>query len=217
MNSYEYQVRIHSPTRRDDDIIAWLEKRGMAWFLAYERDANREHYQMYLQSRYKDTSLRRYIKEELNLQGNREYSLTELRKEPKDLVCYLMKEGDRVHAKIKSEIIVAAEAQQDEIQQTKAKPKAKFTSTVSQIMDTIKINDPTTGQIRVYVYAFFVKRRRLMPDPIQITKYVGTIDLYLRGGRAVIDRINEDLRYEDPSSITQAMDLAEQIFLFETE
>lgn len=217
MDLQEYQVRIHSPTRRDDEIIAWLEKRGVAWFLAYERDANRQHYQMYFQSRYKEQSLRRYIKEELNLVGNGQYSLSKLRKEPKDLVCYLMKEGDRVHAKIKKEIIVAAEAQHNEIQQTKAKPQAKFTSTVSQIMDTIKIDNPSTGKIRVYVYAFFLKRRRLMPDPIQITKYVGTIDLYLRGGRAVIDRINEDLRYEDPGDLADTMDFAEQMFLFETE
>ena len=212
---YEYQVRIHSDPRRDDDVKQWLNSRAEQWYLAYEKNANRAHYQMYMKSKYKEQSLRRYIKEELKLSGNRQYSISLLRKEPKDLVCYLMKEGTCVDKKIDMTIVSEAEAQAEEIHETQAKPKDRFKTTVQQIMDTITVDNPDQRQLRVFVYAFFWKKRRLLPDKFQIDKYVRTLYAYIGGGQNIIDMINEDL-WEDPNR-KEVLPLMEQIFLYETE
>lgn len=213
MELYEYQVRIHSDPRRDDDVTNWVKSRAKHWYLAYEKNANRSHYQMYMKSKYKEQSLRRYIKEELNLVGNRQYSISLLRKEPKDLVCYLMKEGECVSKNISMEIIQAAETQAKEIQETKAKPSSKFKTTVSQIMDTIPDGTTDISDIICYIYAFYWKRQRLIPDPTQINKYARTINAYIGGGEAICEMIKEQL-WPQP---TQPTDLMAQLFLFETE
>ena len=215
MDSYEYQVRIHSDPRRDDDVINWLKKRATAWYLAYETSANRSHYQMYMKSKYKEQSLRRYIKEELQLEGNRMYAISKLKKEPKDLVCYLMKEGEMslVSKNICSTIVRDAESQANEIKETKAKPSNKFKTTVSQIMETIPPGTSQEDEIICYIYAFYWKRQRLIPDQIQINKYARTIKAYIGGGEAICEMINDHL-WTQPSKPT---DLMNQLFLFETE
>lgn len=212
----EYQVRIHSDPRRDDDVKNWLKIRADAWYLAYEKNANRAHYQMYMKSKYKEQSLRRYIKEELKLVGNRQYSISKLRKEPKDLVCYLMKEGECVSKNISVEIIKDAEAQASEIQETQAKPKNKFKSTVTQIMDTIPPGITDESTLTVYVYAFYWKRQRLIPDQFQINKYVRTVKAYMGGGQSIVEMINEHC-WQDPTHHHKNDELMDQLFLFETE
>lgn len=212
----EYQVRIHSDPRRDDDVKNWLKSRADAWYLAYEKNANRSHYQMYMKSKYKEQSLRRYIKEELKLVGNRQYSISKLRKEPKDLVCYLMKEGECVSKNISVEIIQDAELQAQEIQETQAKPKNKFKSTVAQIIDTIPPGTTNESTIIVYVYAFYWKRQRLIPDQIQVNKYARTIKAYMGGGQSIVEMINDHL-WQDPNHHQDNDDLMDQLFLFETE
>lgn len=214
---YEYQLRIHS-LRRDDDIVEWLRSRADAWYCAYESDANRNHYQMYIKSKYKEQSLRRYIKEELKLEGNRQYSLSLLRKEVKDLVCYLMKEGVLVSKNIQADIVALAEAQAKEIAEASARPKDRFKTTVQQIMDTITIQNPTDAQIRVFVYNFYWKRKRLIPDGVQVNKYVRTISAYMKGGQAIVDMIREDL-WASPHTLqdVETVELMNQLFLFETE
>lgn len=213
MEKFEYQVRIHSDPRRDDDVINWLKKRAEAWYLAYEKNANRAHYQMYMKSKYKENSLRRYIKEELRLVGNRQYAISLLRKQPKDLVCYLMKEGDCVSKNICMSIVQEAELQANEIQETKAKPASKFKTAVAQIMETIPPGTTDENDIICYIYAFYWKRQRLIPDQIQINKYSRTIKAYIGGGEAICEMINEHL-WTSPSKPT---DLMNQLFLFETE
>ena len=131
------------------------------------------------------------------------------------MVCYLMKEGVCVSKNIEQEIVNEAERQAEEIRETQAKPKDKFKTTVQQIMDTIPDENPDQKTIRVYVYAFFWKRRRLLPDLAQINKYVRTIDAYSGGGQKIIDMIKEDL-WQDPNW-SSCLDLMEQIFLYETE
>jgi hypothetical protein len=189
---YDYQVRIHSDSRRDDDVKKWLDSRGEQWYCAYEKNANRAHYQMYLKSKYKEQSLRRYIKEEFKLEGNRMYSISLLRKEVKDLVCYLMKEGDLVSKKISAEVVAQAEAQAKEIQDTK-NPRTRPRTTVQKIMSTIDIDDPTPKQLRVYVYAYFYKNGKMLPDGFMVEKYVRTIQAYTGGWEAIRDLIYDDL------------------------
>ena len=215
----EYHIRVHSPTRRDDEIKRWFESRCIHWYCAYETQANRSHYQAYISSTYAPQSLRQYIKKELQLEGNRQYALSELRKDTISLVCYLMKEHELVTKNIPMEIITAAKAQADEIQETKQKPKDKFKTTVQQIIDTIK-PDSNPSKVLVYVVAFFWNKRRLMPDTFQINKYVRTVSMYLRGGAAMREMIAEQLTYEGTYPFSQhadALELADQIFIFETE
>ena len=177
------------------------------------KNANRAHYQMYMKSKYKENSLRRYIKEELQLVGNRQYAISILRKEPKDLVCYLMKEGNCVSKHLDMSIVKEAEEQAKEIQDTKAKPKDKFKTTVSQIMDTIPPGTTGEDEIICYIYAFYWKRQRLIPDQIQINKYARTIKAYLGGGEAIVEMINDHL-WTYPG---RPLELMNQLFLFETE
>ena len=168
---------------------------------------------MYMKSKYKEQSLRRYIKEELQLEGNRMYAISLLRKTPKDLVCYLMKEGCCVSKNICATIVKDAESQANEIQETKAKPGSKFKTTVSQIMETIPPGTSQEDEIICYIYAFYWKRQRLIPDQIQINKYARTIKAYLGGGEAICEMISEHL-WTQPHKPT---DLMYQLFLFETE
>ena len=126
-----------------------------------------------------------------------------------------MKEGTCVDKKIDMTIVSEAEAQAEEIHETQTRPKDRFKTTVQQIMDTITVDNPDQRQLRVFVYAFFWKKRRLLPDKFQIDKYVRTLYAYIGGGQNIIDMINEDL-WEDPNR-KEVLPLMEQIFLYETE
>lgn len=129
-----------------------------------------------------------------------------------------MKEGVCVSKNIEQEIVSEAERQAEEIRETQAKPKDKFKTTVQMIMDTIPEGHQTERYIRVYVYAFFWKRRRLLPDGAQINKYVRTINAYIGGGQRIIDMIREDM-WTDANGLTdpELQETMEQIFLYETE
>ena len=165
-----------------DEVLKFLDTYAQCWYLVLETKATRPHYQAYV--RFKDKyrslqSMRNNVKKILTGDGNRAYSCSELREEPYVLICYLMKESNLIskHNLLK-EWITQAEARQEEIKTVAQKQSKKKPQTVlAEIMETLPPGHLTRYEIAKFVGAYFLRRKKLIPDPTLFKKYIWTIQV----------------------------------------
>lgn len=196
----EGHIRVHADKVPQERLHEWLKETVDRYYLAYEEQASRPHYQAYVKCKYKKDTIRRKLRAEFSVEGNKDFSVSELKKEVKDLVCYLMKEGKCVGHNLPDEVIEEAQAQSREIQNNK-KPR-RGTTIVAQLMDYIEglVPDPDSlsrFQISCYIMKWFKDSKRLLPDPIMLTRYTNTIHAQYNGTQAYVDIIMEMFRFHE--------------------
>lgn len=197
----EGHMRIHADAVKQDRLQEWLEENVERYYLAYEEQATRPHFQAYVKSRYKIDTLRRKLRADLGVKGNKDFSLSLLKKEVKDLICYLLKEGKCCCHNCPEELIEEARLQEEQIVNSK-KRKSKGKTIVSQLVDYLEeqVPDPSglsRFQIACYIMKWFRHSLRLLPDPIMLTRYTNTIHAWYNGTQAYVDIIMEMFRFHE--------------------
>lgn len=198
----EGHMRIHADAVKQDRLEEWLKDNVERYYLAYEEQATRPHYQAYVKSRYKIDTLRRKLRADLDVKGNKDFSLSLLKKEVKDLICYLLKEGKCCCHNCPEELIEEARLQEEEIISTRTRKKSRGKTIVSQLVDYIEevVDDPSglsRFQIACYCMKWFRSQLRLLPDPIMLTRYTNTIHAWYNGTQAYVDIIMEMFRFHE--------------------
>ncbi len=197
----EGHIRIHaSEVVTHERLHKWLQETVDNYYLAYEEEATRPHFQAYVKTKYKKDTIRRKLRSEFQVEGNKDFSVSELKKEVKDLVCYLMKEGKCIGHNLSQDLLDEASAQQVEIQ-SRRKPR-RGTTIVAQLMDYIEGFEPDPSrfsrfQLSCYILKWFKDSKRLLPDPIMLTRYTNTIHAQYNGTQAYVDIIMEMFRFHE--------------------
>lgn len=196
-----------------DDVLEFLNTYAQCWYLVLETQANRPHYQAYV--RFKDKykslqSMRNKIKKILSADGNRAYSCSELREEPYVMICYLMKENNLISSHgILKEWISQAEAREVEIKTVQKQSKKKPQTVLSEIMDTLPPGHLSRFEIAKYVGAYFLRRKKLIPDPNLFKKYVWTIQVN-RQPELMMDFLREEVfKWETNFDLDTQADMSE--------
>ena len=97
--SMEAHCRIHTEMISQDDLLTFVKETADRWYVVLESQATRPHYQMYVQFKTKYKSLnamRNKVKKILSGEGNRAYSISEV-KDRIHLLCYLLKENNTIN------------------------------------------------------------------------------------------------------------------------
>ena len=192
----EAHCRIHTEMISQDDLLTFVQETADRWYVVIESQASRPHYQMYIQFKQKYKSLnamRNKVKKILSGQGNRAYSLSEV-KDRIHLLCYLLKENNTINSKnIPKDWLEQAEKRQEEIvsRQQKSKPQ----TILSQLEEVIPPNC-TQHEMAKLMLKFFLSKKRLVPDPGLFKRYMYSIHLQ-RSPQACVDFLRTIFEYEN--------------------
>lgn len=216
----ECHLRVHQSACTQDVIEGFLREMSTRWYLVLEEDASRPHYQMYIQfkDKYKSLQSMRNKVKAIAGTGNRNYSLSPLRKTPVDLICYLMKEGNLLSShSIPTKWLEDAERQQDEIRQAQetrdARRSSKPQSIVQMILESFPedfdFSEEPKAQVNIakYVLRWFYDRKRLLPDPQMLRRYIYTISMYRGGATSMVDYLREMYQFDSPLTLEAQADL----------
>jgi len=192
----EAHCRIHTEMISQDDLLAFVQETAERWYVVLESQATRPHYQMYIHFKQKYKSLnamRNKIKKILSGQGNRAYSISEV-KDRIHLLCYLLKENNLINSKnIPKVWLDDASKRQEEIvsRQQKSKPQ----TILSQLEDVIPPNC-SQHEMAKLMLKFFLSKKRLVPDPGLFKRYMYSIHLQ-RSPEACVDFLRNIFQFEN--------------------
>jgi len=192
----EAHCRIHTEMISQDDLLTFVKETADRWYVVLESQATRPHYQMYMQFKQKYKSLnamRNKVKKILSGEGNRAYSISEV-KDRIHLLCYLLKENNTINtSNIPKEWMTQAAARQEEIvsRQSKSRPQ----TIIAQLEDAIP---PGANQheIAKLMLKFFLSKKRLVPDPGLFKRYMYSIHLQ-RSSVACVDFLRNIFEFDN--------------------
>jgi len=178
--------------------MTFVQETADKWFVVLETQAARPHYQMYIQfkQKYKSlNSMRNKIKKILSGQGNRAYSISDVR-DRIHLICYLLKENNTINTNnIPKDWLEQAEKRQEEIVQKKSKPQ----TILAQLEQVIPPNCNQHEMAKIML-KFFLSKKRLVPDPGLFKRYLYSIHLQ-RSPVACVDFLRNIFQFENLANL----------------
>lgn len=192
-------IRIHYKGDRTDPYfekcVAFIKSLGEEYYIACEQDAERDHIQAYVyMTKYKNfASLRDRVTKVLGVKGNKEYSVSKLRKSKVEYIAYLMKEGPGAFIASCSLDQTQAEAELLREAFIKNPPKARPQSIYQKIVYDIgneHLVEPR--EIARKMLMWFYENGKLIPDERQLRRYVETYR-FGKDPEKACDRIVEDM------------------------